>query len=88
MYLHYWHFANQWYMKINDNPEKIRIPSGNECSELEYKWKEEYLIKNSNGLTKRKIKEKLLKEYPNCILIKEIAFHEGARWYGDKNGSR
>ena len=33
-------------------------------------------------------KEKLVAEYPDCVLIKEIAYHEGARWNGNKAGSR
>lgn len=87
-YIHYWHFANQWYMDINDNPKHERIPSGNEDDYRAYHWKEEYLINDSVGLTHRQIKEKLMKQYPDHILVKEIAYHEGVRWRGYKKGSR
>lgn len=87
-YLHYWHFANQWYCYIDDNPEYKKIPGGNEQKIHAYEWQKDYLIDASEGLTHREIKEKLNKEYPDCILIKEIAYHQGARWYGNKNGSR
>lgn len=87
-YLHYWHFANQWYCYIDDNSNHSKIPSGNEEDYCAYKWKEKYLISDSVGLTNRQIKEKLVKLYPDCKLIKEIAYHEGARWNGNKKGSR
>ena len=87
-YIHYWHFANRWYMHINDTPDHARIPSGNEACDSEYAWKEEYFIADSVGLTHRQIKEKLAVQYPDHVLIKEIAYHEGARWRGFKGGSR
>lgn len=87
-YIHYWHFANQWYMHINDNPNHDRIPSGNECDFYARHWQEEYLISDSAGLTHRQIKERLSAQYPNHILVKEIAYHEGRRWFGNKDGSR
>lgn len=87
-YIHYWHFANQWYMDINNNSNHQRIPSGNEYKARSYSWQEKYLIVESVGLTNRQIREKLVEQYPNHILIKEIAYHEGARWFGNKNGSR
>lgn len=77
MYLHYWHFENQWYMFISEY-KKERVSSGTE----------KYLIQNSQGLTKKQIKEKLSIEYPNYILVKEIIYHEGNRWFGNKKGSR
>ena len=87
-FVHYWHFANQWYCYVDDNSNHSRIPSGNEEDYYAYKWKEEYLIKDSVELTHRQIKEKLIALYPNCGLVKEIAYHEGARWFGNKKGSR
>ena len=87
-YIHYWHFANQWYMRIDDDPNHKRVPSGNEFDSRAYRWKEEYLITDSVGLTHRQIKERLTEQYPDYILIKEIAYHEGARWNGNKHGSR
>ena len=88
-YIHYWHFANQWYMKINDNPNHERIPSGgNEYKIDSYEWQEKYIISESVGLTHRQIKEWLIKQYPNHVLVKEIAYHEGRRWFGNKDGSR
>ena len=87
-YIHYWHFANQWYMYIDGDPNHGEILSGNECEYYAYYWKEDYLIRDSIGLTHRQIKEKLTEQYPNYILIKEIAYHEGARWNGYKKGSR
>lgn len=87
-YIHYWHFANQWYMDINDNPNNERIPGGHEYKMRSYLWQEKFLIDGSIGLTHHQIKEKLNKQYPNYTLIKEIAYHEGARWFGNKKGSR
>ena len=87
-YLHYWHFANQWYMYIDENANHARIPSGNETDCSAYTWKEDHLLKDSIGLTHRQIKEKLAQEHPDCTLIKEVAWHEGARWHGTKGGSR
>ena len=87
-YLHYWHFAKQWYCFVNETPIHSKIPSGNEENDYAYKCKEEYLVEGSVGLTHHQIKEKLVELYPNCELIKEIAYHEGARWKGYKRGSR
>lgn len=87
-YIHYWHFADQWYMYVNDNPNHERVFSGNESNSFSYYWIEKFLIQNSMGLTKHQVKEKLKEQYPNGILIKEIAYHEGARWRGNKKGSR
>ena len=87
-YIHYWHFANQWYMYTNDNPNHERVLSGNECDPDVYRRKEQFLIGDSVDLTHRHIKEKLVKQYPDHTLIKEIAYHEGARWNGYKHGRR
>lgn len=58
--VHYWHFANQWYCYLNDNPNHSRIPSGDKNDIDAYKWKEKYLIVDSVGLTHRQVKEKLV----------------------------
>jgi hypothetical protein len=87
-FIHYWRFSGQWYAEINDDPKHIRIPSGDECDYYAYAWKQERLIENSIGMTHRQIKKKLTTKYPDHILVKEIAYHEGARWHGYKVGSR
>lgn len=87
-YLHYWHFADRWYVIISDDPDHMRIPSGNEEDYYAYAWKEEYLIDGSAGLTHRQVKEILSKRYPYHVLIKEVAYHEGSRCHGTKGGSR
>lgn len=88
VYLHYWHFANQWYMLVNNNCERQRIPSHNECYPESYEYQEKNLILNSTGLTEREIKKYLTTKYPNYSLVKDIPYHEGRRWFGNKKGSR
>lgn len=88
LYVHYWHFAKQWYAYISESSKSERIPSGNESDYFAYECKKCYLVDGSAGLSNRQIKVLLNKLYPHCILIKEIAFHEGARWFGNKEGSR
>lgn len=87
-YIHYWHFNNNWYMDIGDSPNHWRPSSANEDTRSWDSHYDDYLIKNSVGLTHRQIKERLAKQYPGCTLIKQIAYHEGARWHGTKGGSR
>lgn len=87
-YIHYWRFNRQWYMKINDSSASYMIPGRNEENIYSYILQEDYLIPDSLDLTHRQIKEKLTAEHPGCVLIKEIAYHEGARWFGYKHGSR
>ena len=87
-YVHYWHFNKRWYMYINENPNHAKIPSGNETDYHAYTWKEDCLLKDSVGFTHRQIKKYLSEQYPGFTLIKEVAWHEGARWHGTKGGSR
>jgi hypothetical protein len=87
-YIYYWHFDNNWYMDISDNPNHWRPTSANEDTCLWSSHYDNYLIEDSVGLTHRQIKEKLTEQYPDYILIKKIAYHEGSRWHGTKGGSR
>lgn len=74
-------------MKIDENSAREHPASGNEHSAVVCKYREKYYIQGSNWLTHRQIKKMLSERYPGYVLIKEIAWHEGARWFGNKNGS-
>ena len=87
-YIHYWRFNRQWYMKISETPDSIMISGCNEDNIYSYIWQEKYLIPNSLDLTHKHIKDRLHVEYPDYQLVKEVAYHEGRRWYGEKHGSR
>ena len=87
-YLHYWHFANHWYMRKSNESSPEHIYGHNEFDANAYAIQEPYCIPGSAGLTKRQIKEMLIAKYPGCLLVKDKPFHEGKRWFGKKNGSR
>lgn len=86
-YVHYWHFYKRWYAEINDDPNPERVFWHNSISAQEY-WDRVYLIENTEWTTHREVKAKLQELYPECILIKDRPFHQGARWHGYKHGSR
>ena len=86
-YVHYWHFQKAWYAEVNDDNNTDRVFWHNNAS-LQKCWNDKYLIKDSEWLTHREIKKKLTEMYPECILVKDKAFHQGARWHGTKGGSR
>ena len=86
-YVHYWHFYKAWYAEVNDDPNPERVFWHNSGS-LQECWNEKYLIKDSEWLTRGEIKKKLAELYPECTLVKDRPFHQGARWRGHKGGSR
>jgi hypothetical protein len=86
-YVHYWHFYKAWYVEVNDNPSSERVFWHNSGSMQEC-WNEKYLIEGSEWLTHGEIKKKLTEMYPECTLIKDQPFHQGARWRGHKGGSQ
>lgn len=85
-YVHYWHAYKRWYAEINDNPNSERVywHNNDDCQEMWNKW----LIENSELMTHKEIKKKLSEMYPNYILVKDKPYHQGARWKGNKHGSR
>lgn len=86
-YVHYWHFQKSWYAEVNDDPNPERVFWHNSCY-VQDVWNEKYLIESSAWLTHGGIKKKLTEMYPECILVKDRPFHQGARWRGFKGGSR
>lgn len=86
-YVHYWHFYKCWYVEVSDDPNPERVFWHNDYS-LQQNWNRKYLIENSEWLTHREIKEKLMELYPEYTLVKDRPFHQGARWRGYKHGSR
>ena len=86
-YVHYWHFQRAWYAEINDDPKPERVYWHNSSYGQEG-WNKRYLIENSAWLTHGEVRKKLTKMYPDCILVKDKPFHQGARWRGYKHGSR
>ena len=86
-YAHYWHFYKAWYVEINDNHSPERVFWHNDGS-MQEGWNEKYLIEGSEWLTHGEIKKKLAEMHPECILVKDKPFHQGARWRGHKGGSR
>lgn len=87
-YVHYWHFNKNWYARINDNPKPERICGGREDNYVIYDCWEQYFVEGSAFLTRREVKQKLTELYPGLALVKDIPYHEGARWFGNKCGSR
>lgn len=79
-YVHYWHFNKQWYCRVTNSSDSLRVPSTNERCEYS-SWCEEYLVPDSLSLTHSQIKKKLHKMYPEATLVKEVAYHFGARRY-------
>ena len=47
----------------------------------------QYYVDDSSGLTERQVKELLSTRYPEYEFVKEVPFHQGARWFGNKKGS-
>ena len=86
-YVHYWHFQKAWYAEVNNDPNSERVFWHNSCY-VQDGWNEKYLIEGTAWLTHGEIKKKLAEMYPNCVLIKDKPFHQGARWRGFKGGSR
>lgn len=87
-YLHYWHFNKNWYAVLNSDSRSRKIYWHSEDDgTLNNSW-EEYRIHNSALLTHREVKKLLTESCPNLILIKDIPYHEGRRWFGNKKGSR
>lgn len=86
-YIHYWHFNKNWYAKVNNNPTPERVHGHREDHYI-YKCWAPYFIDGSTFLTHREIKKRLLEIHPECIPVKDIPFHEGRRWFGNKKGSR
>lgn len=87
-YIHYWHFNRQWYMRFTNSKDRYVICGRNEDDIYSYVLQEDYLIKSSLDLTNHQIKEMLSAEYPECEFVKEVPYHEGSRWHGNKAGSR
>lgn len=88
MYLHYWHFNKNWYAVLNSEPGSRKIYwHGEDDYILNNSW-EAYRIHDAAFLTHREIKQLLTEAYPNVTLVKDIAYHEGRRWFGNKEGSR
>ena len=83
-YIHYWRFSGNWFHKINENPKVEKCAfSGKYLMPYHF----EYYVDDSGGLTERQVKELLSTRYPECEFVKEVPFHQGARWFGNKKGS-
>lgn len=86
-YVHYWHFQKLWYVELTDCPTPQRVYWHDSASVQEF-WNEKYLIKGSECMTEREVKAKLIEMNPDFILVKDKPYHEGRRWFGNKEGSR